>query len=57
MSISGHRTESVYKRYDIVADGDLKAAAKKMTEYHAQQEPQLKVVGGNKIQCPPDRNK
>jgi integrase len=61
MSISGHRTESVYKRYDIVADGDLKAAAKKMTEYHAQQEPQLRVVGGNKVQnkvqCPPGRNK
>ena len=64
MSISGHRTESVYKRYDIVADADLKAAATKMADYHAQQKPQLKVVGGhkvqnkvqNKVQCPPAEN-
>jgi histidinol dehydrogenase len=45
MEISGHKTEAIYRRYDIVVDSDIKAAAKKMTEYHAQQRPQLKVVG------------
>jgi integrase len=28
MQISGHRTESVYRRYDIVVEGDIRAAAK-----------------------------
>ena len=57
MSISGHRTESVYKRYDIVADADLKIAAKKMADYHAQQKPQVKADGGHKVQCNPGDNK
>ncbi|HXB68729.1 MAG TPA: site-specific integrase [Candidatus Acidoferrales bacterium] len=50
MSISGHRTESVYKRYDIVADADLKTAARKMADYRAQQKPQLNAEGGHKVQ-------
>jgi hypothetical protein len=33
MSISGHRTESVYKRYDIVSSGDIQSAKEKLTEY------------------------
>jgi hypothetical protein len=45
MAISGHRTESVYRRYDIVADSDLQAAAQKMEQYQRQQEqPKLKRV-------------
>jgi hypothetical protein len=55
------RTESVCRRYDIVADADLKIAAKKiaakkMADYHAQQKPQWKVVGGHKVQCPPTKS-
>ncbi len=45
MKISGHATESVYRRYDIVAEGDLKAAAQKLTDYHKRQRPRLKIVG------------
>jgi hypothetical protein len=67
MEISGHKTEAVYRRYDIVVDSGLKSAAKKLTEYHKEQKPKLKVVGGksetaiknrlqNKLQCPKDRN-
>jgi hypothetical protein len=37
MAISGHKTESVYRRYDIVSSRDLKQAAARMTEYHAEQ--------------------
>ena len=33
MSITGHRTESVYRRYDIVSDRDLKQAATKLESY------------------------
>lgn len=44
MAISGHRTESVYRRYDIVVQEDLKAAAKRLEQYHTEQTPQLRRV-------------
>ena len=44
MEISGHKTESVYRRYDIVVQADLKAAAKKLEKYHAEQAPKLRRV-------------
>jgi hypothetical protein len=31
--ISGHKTESVYRRYDIVSQQDMKLAAAKMEHY------------------------
>jgi integrase len=33
MAISGHRTEAVYRRYDIISPRDLKLAAAKMESY------------------------
>jgi integrase len=33
MEISGHKTESVYRRYDIVAERDLREAGEKLTAY------------------------
>ena len=33
MAITGHRTESVYKRYDIVSTGDIDSAKQKLTEF------------------------
>jgi hypothetical protein len=33
MEISGHKTESVYRRYDIVSPQDMKLAAAKMENY------------------------
>jgi len=44
MGFSGLCTESVYRRYDIVVDGDLKAAAEKLTAYHQRQAPKLRRV-------------
>jgi integrase len=44
MSITGHRTESVCRRYDIVAEADLQAAGEKLAAYHQQQKPKLRIV-------------
>ena len=37
MAIAGHKTEAVYRRYDIVAPGDLEVAAAKLERYFQNQ--------------------
>jgi hypothetical protein len=37
MAITGHKTEAVYRRYDIVAPGDLEVAAAKLGQYFQNQ--------------------
>jgi integrase len=44
MQISGHKTEGVYRRHDIVAKNDLKSAGEKLEAYHRQQVPKLRRV-------------
>ena len=36
MMISGHKTRSIFDRYNIVGDKDLRQAAQKIGEYHSQ---------------------
>ena len=40
MQISGHKTEAVFRRYDITAEADLLEAAEKLEQFLApRQEP------------------
>jgi hypothetical protein len=36
MKLTGHKTESVYRRYDIVSEGDLAIAAKRLEQFHSK---------------------
>ena len=42
MSISGHKTRSVFDRYDIVDESDIKAAAVAVDEYLSEATDELK---------------
>jgi hypothetical protein len=44
MMVSGHKTRSVFDRYDIVSDDDLREAARKASEHAQNQEAAAKVV-------------
>jgi hypothetical protein len=44
MMVSGHKTRSVFDRYDIVSDDDLREVARKSWEHAQNQEADAKVV-------------
>jgi integrase len=43
MKISGHRTRSVFDRYNIVSDQDLREAARKKQIYHEKQDSTVEI--------------
>ena len=44
MMVSGHKTRSVFDRYDIVSDDDLREAARKSWEHAQNQEAAAKII-------------
>jgi hypothetical protein len=44
MMISGHKTRSVFDRYNIVSDQDLGEAAKKKQIYHEKQNSTIESI-------------
>jgi hypothetical protein len=45
MKLTGHKTESVYRRYAIVSEGDLSKGVTKLACLHESQQPESVSTG------------
>jgi integrase len=57
MAISGHKTRSVFDRYNIVNEADSRAAAERLTAYFEREKGTLAGTLAQLSQLPPDENK
>jgi len=51
MALSGHKTDSVYRRYDIISEADLTEAMNRVQEHNKKEAENHKVVAITKKQA------
>jgi len=51
MKLSGHKTDSIYRRYDIISDDDLTESMNRVQEHLKKEAENRKVVPLNKRQA------
>jgi len=60
MSISGHKTDAVFRRYNITSTEDIKQAANKVAEYNSKRRNAVNNASSIQVapkQCSPIRGK